>query len=189
MNTIQDLIERINGMAAKSMEAAEESIIIPAASAMTANIINRNANRGENSDGSKRDGYSTKPIYANRDKFVRKSSFVPQGKTGRGNFKNGNERKSMELPGGYKQLREIQGRRTDIKNYDYTGDTLNAFGFGKNNLGIAIGFRNERAAIIRKALEEKNGAAFPPSEQEKQEYIQEVTKNTKELQIQIISGR
>lgn len=185
--TIQELLTRVKNLADDTKQRAVEFVVIPAASAMTANIINRNTNRGENTDGSKRDGYSKKPIYAGRDKFITKS-FSPSGKTGSGNLSNGKQRKTQYFPGGYEQLRSVQGRRTDIKNYEYTGDTINAFGFGKNEKGVAIGFRNEKAAEIRKGLEERNGRAFPPSAIEIQEYTKEVVEETKKLQINILTG-
>lgn len=183
---LTDHIESIKKLATQTSEQAAEFIIIPAASGMTANIINRNTQRGENTDGSKRGDYSTKPMYANKKQFV-KQGFRPQGKNSAGDFNNGNKRQSMYLPNGYKQLRDIQGRRTDIKNYDYSGDLFSSFGFAKNDKGVAIGFRTEQASKVRKGLEERFGRAFPPSEPEKNDYIKEVTEKTRELQVQIIT--
>lgn len=185
---IPEHIQHLKSLGENTEQRAAEFIIIPAAGVLTANIINRNAQRGENTDGTKRDGYSTKPMYANKEKFITKV-FTPQGKNNSSpTFKNGKQRKSMYLDRGYKQLRDIQGRRTDIKNYEYTGDTLNAFGFGQNDKGVAIGFRNEKAAKIRKALEKKNGRAFYPSQNEIDEYSKEVAEQTKKLQINILTG-
>lgn len=185
-----NLQEHINGLKraieAKA-QAAIGSVIIPAGTEMVGSIINRNANRGENTDGSKRTGYSSKPIYAGRKQFV-KSGFTPKGKFGDANFDNGKPHETMYLPGGYKQLREIQGRRTDIKNYDYSGDTLLAFGLEATNDGANIGFRTKRAYDIRKGLEARNGAAFPPSEQEKEQYKKQVVERLTELQVKILKG-
>ena len=72
--------------------------------------------RGEMSDGSKIGDYSTKPSYFTKDSFIRANAFKPQGKKNKGNFKNGEQRKSMYLPGGYSEFRDIQGRENEFVN-------------------------------------------------------------------------
>lgn len=185
--SIQEHINNIKRLVESKTQAAIGSVIIPAGSEMVGNIINRNANRGENTDGSKRTGYSTKPIYAGRKQFV-KSGFSPKGKFGDVRFENGKQHETMYLSGGYKELRQIQGRRTDIKNYDYSGETLLAFGLEATNDGANIGFRTKRASEIRRGLEAKNGAAFPPSEGEKEQYKKQVVERLTELQVNALRG-
>lgn len=184
---LQEHINNIKRVVETKTQAAIGSVIIPAGSEMVGNIINRNANRGENTDGSKRSGYSTKPIYAGKKQFI-KAGFSPKGKGGEKMFENGKMHETMYLPKGYQQLRQIQGRRTDIKNYDYSGDTLLAFGLEATNDGANIGFRTKKASDIRRGLEQRNGAAFPPSEGEKEQYKKQVVERLTELQVKALSG-
>lgn len=184
---LQEHINNIRRIVETKTQAAIGSVIIPAGTEMVGNIINRNANRGENTDGSKRSGYSKKPIYAGKKQFV-KSGFSPKGKFGDANFDNGKPHETMFLPGGYEQLRQIQGRRTDIKNYDYSGDTLLAFGLEATNDGANIGFRTKKSSEIRQGLESRNGAAFPPSEGEKEQYKKQVVERLTELQVNALKG-
>lgn len=87
---------------------------------------------GLNSEGASMGKYSTKPAYYTEKQFVRTKDrkgkiFVPtgkqtkDGKKRKGNFKNGNERKSMFIATGYEGLRDIQGRKTDHVNLKYSG--------------------------------------------------------------------
>lgn len=186
--TIEEHIETIRNMQQKVGQLAVEDVVVPAANKMVASIIQRNANEGRNTDGSKRQGYSNTPMYASQQQFVAKGSFSAQGKTGNKTKKNGQPNQSMYLPGGYEQLREIQGRRTDIKNYEYTGDLLNDFNLESqpNQNKVLIGFRSEAQSKKRLALETKFGKAFPPSQAEVQEYKDEVVEGTKELNIKLM---
>lgn len=173
-------IDVLNALPEQVALQAAEAVIVPAAGVMVAAIINRNVNEGLNTDGSKRKPYSTRPMYAGASKFVRKSSFAGEGKNG------GKPRKTKYLANGYKQLREIQGLRTDVKNYEYTGDTLLAFGLEARQNEVVIGFRNQRAATIRRALEKREGVAFAPSASEVQAYSEEVVPRVRDLQSKII---
>ena len=182
-------IESLNNLPERITQLAVESIVIPAASKMTASIIRRNVNEGKNTDGTKRNGYSTKPKYATQQQFVVKGAFKPQGKGGNKTKKNGQPNKSMYLPGGYNQQREIQGRRTDVKNYEYSGDLINDFGFEgqpEQNRAV-IGFRSELQSVKRKALEKKNGLAFPPSPDEITDYKTEVKEESEKLTIKLMT--
>lgn len=180
--TPEEYIELLQRIATRTLEEANKEILVPAGNQMVGDIINRNTREGKNTDGSDRGGYSTKPIYVGQQQFARKSSFTPRGKNG------DKERKTMYFSGGYEEFRAVQGRRTDIKDYFLSGDTLNSFGLEETDTGANVGFRTERAAKIRKALEEKNGPAFYPSEQEIEKYKESVIAGTRELQIKIIQS-
>lgn len=179
---IQEYNKVLKNMPGKVQQRVMEGVIIPAANVMLASIINRNVRDGKNTDGSKRPGYSTRPGYYSPKQFVKKSAFKPQGKNG---SKKG--AKTMYLPAGYKQLREIQGRKTEVVNAEYTGDTMLAFTLGKENETTAvIGFNREKASRVRKSLEKRYGSMFKPSQQEVANYKKEVTEQSKQLQRNII---
>lgn len=165
---IGQYIDVLEALPQRVSEQMADAVIVPAAGVMVAAIVNRNANEGLNTDGTKRKPYSTKPTYAGASKFVRKSGFVGEGKNG------GKPRKTKYLAEGYKQLREIQGLRTDIKNYEYSGDTLLAFGLEARQNEVVIGFRTDRTSKIRRGLEQREGRAFPPSSNELREYEESV---------------
>lgn len=104
--------------------------------------------------------------------------------------------KSMYLPEGYHQFRAVQGRRTDIMNWELTGDLINDFGMESqpNQKRVLIGFRSELQALKRQGLEDGTdkkkgfGKVFPPSKDEIQEYKEGVTAQTEDLHIQIITN-
>lgn len=185
--TLEEYIPFINALPAKIENAAIEAVIVPSANVMLGSIINRNVNEGLNTDGSKRGGYSTKPMYASRSQFITKS-FSPQGKGGKKVKDNGQPYKTEYLPQGYQQLRQKQGREIAFKNYEYTGDMFLAFGLAPAENEVQIGFRTEKASIKRKSLEKRFGITFKPSQGEIDRYKTEVTEHLGKLQNDIILG-
>ena len=84
--------------------------------------------RGTMYDGSKIGEYSTKPTYYTKDAFIRQSAFKPQGKTSKDSkFKNGKQRKSMFLQGGYSEFRGIQSRQNQFVDLDFSSSMRGAF--------------------------------------------------------------
>ncbi len=180
--TLIDYQTRLSGLAEAEAKLLTERGFIVGATAMVASIKNRIIRRGLATDGSKIGTYSTKPAYFTRNQFIKKSAFKGIGQRG---FKGErvvastkvkfnkkakkfekvekqfhvvkNTPQSMYLPNGYKQLREIQGRESDFVNSEYTGDTLNSLQAGRSGGSVVVGFVNERASIIRKAMEKRYG--------------------------------
>lgn len=185
--TLQEYSNALKNLPQKIEQQAIEAAILPNANVMLASIINRNVNEGLNTDGTKRGGYSTKPMYASKSQFITKS-FTPQGKGGKRIKDNGQPYKTMFLPRGYEQLRQIQGREIAFKNYEYTGDTMLAFGLAPAENAVNIGFRTQKASIIRKSLEKRFGVAFKPSQREIDEYKKGVTEDLGQLQKNILLG-
>lgn len=97
---------------------------------------------GRKSDGSKIGEYSKKPTYYSKEVFIRKAAFKAKGKKDRGNFKNGNERKTMYLPGGYTELRDIQGRQTEFVDQKYSGSQERSIGIVKLGTAVLYGMRD-----------------------------------------------
>lgn len=119
---LADLAPRLEEIRENLIKGAQERVILAAATAMKAEMQDRIFNRGEDIHGSAIGDYSTKASYFTKDKFVRKAAFKPQGKNGlRGVKEKKAIPKSMYLKEGYKEFRDIQGRKTDTKNYKLAG--------------------------------------------------------------------
>lgn len=158
---------------AEGLNAVTERVYVENSIELLAAIKNRIANEGKNSSGSLIGNYSTKPMYATVDQFAVPSAFKARGKRSVQaiTYKVSNRKKtktsvskdfrptqSMYLPGGYKELRNIQGRRVDIVNLTYRGDLLNN-GYQMQSVenAILLGFISERFKIIRQGLEKRFG--------------------------------
>lgn len=192
--------------------------IIPAATVMLARIKNRIANEGKNSDGGNIGNYSTTPIYVTPKQFVsggfnaqgkrnaagntigdRLIPTVRLSKTGvkRNPAKyqkyslvkpNLTQRKSMYLQEGYKELRDIQGLRTDIMNFKYSGNLLESYRQQQNAQTVLQGFTTEKSALIREGLEAIKGTVFSPTEEEIKQYLADVTFSITRLTRNTIQG-
>lgn len=93
-----------------------------------ADMSDRLFDNGVMGNGAKIGKYSTKPMYANRAAFKNTGPFKPQGKTDKKPvFKNKQPRKSMYLPQGYKQLRQLQGYENSFVNLTYSADLRRDF--------------------------------------------------------------
>ncbi len=71
--------------------------------------------------------------------------------------KNGKLYKLILLPGGYKQLRAIQGRKTDKVNLNYSGKLQSELNLVVVNNKADIGFTTSYGGTISEALEDKYG--------------------------------
>ena len=114
----------------RSLDIAK-TIVFPVATVMLDSMRQRLFQEGISGDGGKTGSYSTTPMYASKSAFVG-GGFSPQGKNakktssgklakGSKNKKDGAQRKSMYLVGGYKQLRQVQGKETAFVNLQYSG--------------------------------------------------------------------
>lgn len=150
--------------------------VVQAMTELEAEWKDRVFGRGENADGQPIGQYSTKPAYYTRAAFIRTAAFKPQGKNGGGRtFVNGKDRKSMYLPGGYSELRDIQGRTTEVVNLKYGGSLERAFRVFK--FGNQALFENADAAESLKVAgnEDRFGDWASLSEAEKEYLRQQLT--------------
>lgn len=117
-------------------------------------------------------GYSSTPTYVPKKVFIREGSFTAQGKENKGNFKNGNERKTMYLEHGYKELREVQGRQTSFVDIRYSGSlekSIETLREDENNVVVAI--TDGLESTKRKGLEDNYGKdIFTPAPTDLQHY-------------------
>lgn len=103
-------------------------------------------------DGKAQEGdigsYSTKPMLVSRSAFAKKSAFKKEKWI---KFPTSSKAVPvMELKGGYKQLRAIQGRPTNKVNLDYTSETKKDFenSVRKHKTGYAAIVKRDRSAVI-----------------------------------------
>jgi hypothetical protein len=87
---------------------------------------------------------------------------------------NYEERKTMYLQEGYKELRDVQGMRTDVVNLNYSGELLFTYQMQRYGNYVAIGFTTEQSAVKREGLEKKYGYVFFATDEEKRNYIAKV---------------
>lgn len=125
--SIDTFILKLDGLITsiqEGMPAISDEIALSA----LALIKNRIVDKNEGINGAQ---YSTKPMLATEEQFIVKSAFKPtqlKGKNGKKHpmylhFK-GNSKATgplMELPGGYKEFRELQGRDGSVVNLSYSG--------------------------------------------------------------------
>lgn len=80
-------------------------------------------------------------------------------------------RKSMYLDEGYKELRDIQGLRTDIVNLNYRGDLIKSYQLFKESQAVILGLNSELSKDKRSGLTTKFGEAFVATQKEQDTYI------------------
>lgn len=177
--SVSELVDRLSELKGQFIGGSlSELVIRKPAEVLLASIKNRVKNKGIATDGSSLRRYSTDPIYAGPDKFI-KGGFRPQGKR---NFEgntigdrliptarlktnstrknpvkysrytlvkpNLQTRKTMYLQDGYMELRDIQGLRTDITNMSYSGQMLEDYGMQQISNGYVLGMTTERGKNI-----------------------------------------
>lgn len=186
--TLEEYQDKLRELARQGSEKAIESVVVPNANLLLASIKNRIIQDGQKSDGSKIGNYSAKPAYFEKQQFIQKGKFKGIGKTGQTKYTNGAMHKSMYLPGGYKQLRDIQGRPTNQINEFYTGDTMLAYQMQSKDKEVLLGLVNERAAKIRHGQEKMFGRIFSATDDEIKEYNQNVSKESADLVTSIFNA-
>lgn len=180
--TLEEYNEKIKSLAAVAAESVVESVIVPAANELLAEQKNRIIRDGKNSDNGTIGSYNTKPGYYGKEQFNKKGSFKGVGKNG------GTPQKTMYLPQGYKQLRDIQGKPTDKVNENYSGQTNLDFQLGQEPNAIVIGFVTQRSSKIRKGQELKRGKIWTPTKQELADYYKNVTQGVAELNNKLLNA-
>jgi len=161
-----------------------DSIIIPAGNELLATVKNRIVLDGKNSTGNKIGDYSTKSAYFGKEQFDRKSSFKPQGKNTKG--KSASTHKTMYLPMGYKELRDVQGKPTDNIKANYTGSTMAAYQQVAGNKEVLQGFTTDKSSKIRKGIEAKKGDIYKPTNEELNSYNKTVAEGLLQIQTAIL---
>lgn len=166
------LILNIQGAIVKALEAATEAGN-EAMLDLLAELPDRIRERGQATDGTGiGSSYSTTPMYAKlKYPQVKNARLKPRGKAAKkgqrnqGKFKNGKPRKSMYLPGGYAELRQLVGRTSPFVNLEFTGNLLDSIQVGSTSTGNKLEFLTQENADLAGHLETKyNKTIFAASD-------------------------
>lgn len=157
-------------------EASGLEVLALPAQTMLESIKTRVFEHGTTTDGQLMEAYSTKPASFQRSDFDNKSSFT----AGRG--------KSMFLPQGYRQLREIQGKQVNFINLDYTGKMKDALQIKSTKNTVTILFTTRRSGGLAAQHEKRFGPVFSASEQEREDMDIAVSANLKEKVLTVLTA-
>lgn len=187
--TLTEYYNRMSDLSNELSKSVVQSVIVPSANQLLAEIKNRIVLDGKDSNNSKIGSYSTKSAYYTREQFDRRSSFKPQGKNSSGNFKNGNRRKSMYINDGYKGLRNVQGKPTETMVLNYSGSTMVAYQQGATDTEVVQGMTTQLASDIRKGHEEKlSKPIYRASLAELEAYNKRVGEDFLQANVNILKG-
>lgn len=171
---IEDKIKKLN----------TAKLIYPVATAVHDAVVNRIFEVGINGADVQIGKYSTDEAYFTRQQFNKKGAFKPQGKNSKKRKKeNGEDRTSMYLPQGYKELRQIQGYESNFVNLSYSRDLRKDFStkLAINNGVVVAKVNREINANKIQWLKEKYGIkTFEHTDEEKEFYQEEVAKKITE---------
>lgn len=185
---LEAYIGRLQALAETGSQKAIDSILVPASNALLANIKNRVIREGKNTNEGKIGNYSTKPAYYTKDQFIQKSKFKGVGKNGGTKYADGQSHRSMYLPQGYKQLRDIQGRETATVNQEYTGSFMKSYEMVVSKGEIILGLTSQRSKKIKQGLEKKYGKTLYASKAEIAAFNKEVANLSQETFVKIFNA-
>lgn len=129
--TADELIKNIEGVIEDFTQGEMAVSLLRAAESARSLIMDRVTERGVNAKGEPFKGYSTTPMLANCSTFTQNAcNKIAGSKEKRKDLhwvtlnrmnKKGKKIRLFELPGGYSQLRELEGRQTDHVDFSMTG--------------------------------------------------------------------
>lgn len=172
-------------------------VVTPHAKKLLSRIKKRIFTEGINSAGQQIGNYSTEPIYATRKQFAKPGAFVPTGETRylsttqrRGRTVNTTRKvKTMYLPAGYKQLRDVQGMQTNYVDLKYRGRTRRAYVLEEKDTEVLLGLNTPLAAQIKGEQEERfKGYIFRATEGELEVYNSGVNSSFERLTRGLLQG-
>lgn len=156
-------------------------LIYPVATKVHADMVERIFDNGQNGSGQKIGQYSTKAMYVVKSQFKKQGAFKARGKnSNKSTFLNKKPRRSMFLPNGYRQLKQIQGYQSEFVNLTYSSDLRNDFATKLAIAGDSVVVRLSRKINRDKVrwLRQKYGnTLWKHTQQERDFFIKEVTKN------------
>jgi hypothetical protein len=149
-----------------------ERIVTTGAISLERQIKARVFVKGEDSGNVKIGNYSTSPITVGKGAFFKKSAFQPKAK-----------HKTVTLPDGYKELRDIQGMRTDTVTLKYSGALRKSLDISVTSPNRAvIGFTSIESEVVANAQERRYGRPiFTPNPDELKQMRSAMFRKAKEI--------
>lgn len=125
----------------------DTKIIREIATTTQAEIMRRVFNKGKSTNYSPIGQYSTKTTLVGRSSFVKKTTWDAVYKNKRYKWVTFKKRRLKVLPGGYKMIRQLEGKRTDTVNEQRTGKLKSSFLIEGRGSSYVIGFDNYGSKI------------------------------------------
>lgn len=151
----RDLQSRID-----AYKEQKQNILIEVGKTIEAIWKARIFNLGRDASGNIIGVYSKTATWATIEQFDKESAFNSRVKNrkravnkGSNPGPAGSPRESIDLPGGYAELREIQGKKSDFVNLDYTGSLRVSFQLGTRGDEVIYGTPNQTSLNKKRWLE------------------------------------
>lgn len=169
---IKVYLERLKMLRAETVESLSVPIFQKIAEQTERSLKIRIFENGKATNNSEIGKYSEKPIRVSQNRFINKANFIPAGKG----------KKTAELKGGYKELKQKQGLKSSTVNLEYTGELKNSIATNTHDQGFKIGFTNRENSKKAKHLEDKyKKNVFQLSESEKQQITNAIVEESKKI--------
>lgn len=101
---------------------------------------------------------------------------------------NYQERTTMYLENGYKELRDIQSFQTGYVDLKYRGDLMKSYQSQKVAQALLLGFTDELSSKKRQGQEKRFGKIFAPTQKELNQYLAAVTFSIRRLTVNYINA-
>jgi hypothetical protein len=165
---LQKLRERIKA-------ATDTRLLAPVITNLQQAMDKRIFETGLNSKAQKLGAYSTKPMYVTQKQFANTPAFRATGKVNtEGTFKNKRARRSMYLPQGYKQLRQVQGMPADKVNLTYSGSLRKSFNQKPGADGWQLGTGEQDKKKLDGLAAKYGPRIFKPTDAERETAVKQV---------------
>jgi hypothetical protein len=144
-----------------------DKVLKVAATSVQGTMMRRVFNNGKDSKNGMIGSYSTRPTLVGRSSFVNKSAWDRVFKTKKYKWVTFRGRKLKVLTGGYKQIRQIEGKETVSVNLTRTGKLSKSLVIEPTANGYIIGFLPYGAKLSQYQENHWNKMIFAPSLNEK----------------------
>lgn len=165
MSYTSNINEVIKGLEHKIGHLPLGEITVAVGQSLLASNIERIHEKGKAVDNTPIGQYSTKDMLVGKKSFVKKASWDSVYKSNKdkkpSNWrtikKNGKNYRLVVLPGGYKALRQLQGKKTNVVNLNYSSKLQSELNLVAVNNKAEIGFISSYGGTISEAMEDKYG--------------------------------
>lgn len=173
----EQLIKKYENYRKDLPDILEREILTESAEMLQQKMTKRIFTEGLDSKGNTIAGrYSESPITVKKEVFIKPAAF--KGK-----------KKSMRLEHGYKELREIQGLKTDKVHLEYSGELRRSLKARRRLNAVVIGFSSKLSTQKARNLQHRYRVTiFRPTKEETQDHLREVNKRLRKIQREYFYG-